>query len=500
MTRTRSTGRRGARPIALLAAAMLGGVFGGCRVERPNPDHCFFAEGDRTCDELDPSLPFCVEPECSAAPYGCVAEPPVDGCYSPCGNGTLAGQDASCIEVSDESDTGTAETETGSGTGDELGTDTDAECISHEDCPESSPYCLLGECVGCDATPEPEEACFALTGGQATVCLEGECVECSADNPQPCIDDALVCDTDAHACIACSAHDQCAGGAGCDLALGLCLRPDMVWHVDGDGGQDFETIAEAVDAIGDGSGTIILHELDTPGYAEGVSLAGDRALALLGAEGEYPRLQMSPVSLEAGDGARLYARGLLLYGDSGAVVSGAHLELDRVRVAPAQVNALVVEDGVLRMRNSMLRSGLGMDAVLDVTGVSDIDVRYSTLVGFTDEPALLCQATLVPGSRIRNSILVNLGDTPAVQCAGLTYEGNGLEDATGFSGNSTIGDADLDWFVDLLFADFHLTVVAPVAVATAASWSEGDPLVDFDGEARPATEGSPDFAGADRLP
>ena len=40
----------------------------------------------------------------------------------------------------------------------------------------------------------------------------------------------------------------------------------------------------------------------------------------------------------------------------------------------------------------------------------------------------------------------------------------------------------------------------PVPIAAAAIWSEGDPLVDIDGALRPAIEGSPDFAGADRLP
>ena len=33
-----------------------------------------------------------------------------------------------------------------------------------------------------------------------------------------------------------------------------------------------------------------------------------------------------------------------------------------------------------------------------------------------------------------------------------------------------------------------------------AMWQEGDPRIDFDGDARPSGDNSPDFAGADRAP
>ena len=40
----------------LIGAALLGGiVLGACHVTRPNADHCFYAEGDHSCAELDPS-------------------------------------------------------------------------------------------------------------------------------------------------------------------------------------------------------------------------------------------------------------------------------------------------------------------------------------------------------------------------------------------------------------------------------------------------------------
>ena len=482
--------------LALLAGAMAGGVvLGGCRVIRPNPDHCYHAQGDLTCAELDPSTPYCAGPGCSDHPDGCVADLPPDECYNPCGQDRLFGEDASCIEMGEESGT---EAGTESGTSTETG---EGECRAHADCPDEAAYCFSGTCVSCDDAPNPTAACFELTEGQATVCLNGACVECTPDEAESCAEAELVCDPETYACVPCSAHDQCAGGAGCDLALGKCLPPDAVWHVDGDGGQDFETIAEALAALGNGSGTIIIHAVDDPGYIEGVSFSGDRALAVLGAEGELPLLYMTPVSLEVLDGARVYASRLVLNGDDAALVADAHLELDTVRVAPVLTHCVMVESGRLRMRNSMLRSALSAAPAVDVSGVSELDIRYSTLIGMGAIAAIECQgATIVPGSRIRNSILVNFGDSPAVECASPAYEDNGLEDADGFAGNTTLGDVQPDWFVDTLSADLHLGLGAPLGVADAAVWSEGDPVVDFDGDRRPAVEGSPDFVGADRVP
>jgi hypothetical protein len=487
--------------IVLLGGALVTSVgVGGCRVVRPNPAHCFHALGDQTCAELDPTKPYCAGTGCSDDVDGCIAEIPADECYSPCGHDALLEDDASCIEVGDATETSSGtETETSSATETETGTD---ECTTHIDCPDEVPYCLLGTCASCDAAPNPVFACFELTEGQATICLDGACVSCTADEPETCIAAGLVCDLDTHACVPCTAHDQCAGGAGCDLVLGECLPPDAVWHVDGDGGRDFLTVGEALAALGNGSGTLIIHDIEVEGYAEGISFAGDRALAVFAAEGETPTLFMTPVSLEVLDGARVYARGLILRGQDAALVQSAHVEFDAVSLAPQLRHALRVEDATVRMRNSMLRTTLDPTyPALDMVGISDIDIRYATMVGLGDQAAVSCQgAALVPGSRIRNSMLVNLGEAAAVQCSSPSYEHNGLEDATGFVNNTTIGDATIDWFVNPLYGGLHLSIVAPISAATAARWSPGDPPVDFDGDPRPTIEGSADFVGADRVP
>lgn len=150
----------------------------------------------------------------------------------------------------------------------------------------------------------------------------------------------------------------------------------------------------------------------------------------------------------------------------------------------------------------MLRSTLSIDyPVLELVGTVDLDLRYSSVFALGEHAAISCQgAALVPGSRVRNSLLVNFGGAHAVQCASPAYEFNALDDATGFVNNTSVGDAELQWFVNPFFGDLHLANIAPVAIAAAASWSEGDPLVDVDGDPRPQLDGSPDFAGADRIP
>lgn len=495
MTRTR------AHDLALIVAALIGGtVAGGCRVTRPNGAHCFHAQGDQTCAEFDPSTPYCAGPGCSDGVDGCVAEPPADECYSPCGQDTFLEDDASCIEVGDESET---DTETGTAT------ETSAEeCQANADCPDDAAYCDSGTCVPCDAAPNPTVACFDLTEGQATICLDGNCVECTADEPESCTDAALICDLETHTCEPCTTHDQCAGGAGCDLALGTCLPSDAVWHVDGDGGQDFLTVGEALAALGNSSGTLIIHQIGAGGiesnaYTEGIDFAGDRALVVLGAVGESPLLRATPVTLQVSNGARVYVRNLALGGEDAALVNAARLELDTVILAPGVRQPLRIEDSVLRMRNSMLRTvpDPAIYPALEIVGTSDIDIRYSTLLSTGQAPAISCQgAALVPGSRIRNSILANFGDAHAVQCSSPSYETNGLEDATGFVDNTTIGNALYEWFTNWPYGDLHLGIAAPIAVTNAARWSEGDPLVDYDGDPRPAAEGSQDFVGADRVP
>jgi hypothetical protein len=491
--------------LALISGAMLGGVLlSSCRVSRPNPEHCFHAGGDQTCAEIDPQLPFCEIPECGSRAYGCVAEQPSADCHSPCGADTTAEQDVSCVEVGVDT-----ETETDTDTGLETDTETDTsedDCQTHADCPTDAAFCLFGTCSACDGAPDPNGACFVLTDGEAPVCLDGECVECTSDQLDLCIDAQLACDSSTNTCIPCTHQSQCPGDAGCDVVFGSCLPADAVWHVDGDGGHDFTTIAEAMAEIGDGSGTIILHENNFgQEYPEGISFAGDHALAILNVGKQHPKLFTDDVSLAVSAGARVYARGLTLHGSIAVrATAGSHIEIDSCRLGPLDEHALRLDDSVLVMRNSMLRGVWSVNfPALAITGTSSIDISYSTIVSLGEPAAMVCVGTMAPGSRIRNSLIGKFADGEVIYCSGVSFENNGLELIEWNKwkrGNTQIGDMSGTWFKDPPPGDLHLTPQAPVVLTTAAMWAEGDPLVDIDGDPRPGIEGALDFVGADRFP
>ena len=58
----------------------------------------------------------------------------------------------------------------------------------------------------------------------------------------------------------------------------------------------------------------------------------------------------------------------------------------------------------------------------------------------------------------------------------------------------------IDWFTDAAGGNFHLSRDGQAQFTNIATWEDGDPPFDFEGEARPATNGSTDFPGADTIP
>ncbi len=474
-------------------AALSGFALGACRVSRDNPEHCFYAHGNETCAELDPSRPFCAPPTCSLEPYGCVAELPTEtSCQSPCGGAQTAQDDSSCIEVAADSGTeGEPEPD--------LPEEPTDECHFHADCPPEAAFCFFGTCTPCNGTSDPDSACHVLTDGQAPICLDGECVQCTQADVDECIETSLACDTLTHTCAPCTAHDQCPGGAACDLPLGTCLPADAVWHIDGDGGQDFMTVAAALEELDGGSGTLIVHSWEEESlYLDSVQIDGDRAVALFGADGDLPLFFSDGIDVSGG--ARMYVRRIMLAGATPVNVAGqeSYLELDSSVFTASQGDALFVNSGVLHMRNSMLVSYDDDSVPLRLFGHSKANVVYSTLIMVGADPAVSCAISPGIGSSIRNSVLLNEQEGPAIDC-GTLYSNNVVDEPR--PNNTSVGDLDMTWFSWSEFpGNAHLTNLAPVSFASAAIWQVGDPTVDFDGDPRPTQAGSPDFAGADRLP
>jgi hypothetical protein len=282
---------------------------------------------------------------------------------------------------------------------------------------------------------------------------------------------------------------------------GSCLPDDRVWHVDGDGGQDFLSIGQALLQIGFGeSGTIVVHEREGgSAYAEALAIADGRVAALIAAPGERPFLENdSGTTLLVETGAEVYAQGLLVAGIEPIRVEDAALVLDEAEVqGSVSAGVQLAADARLIGRNSILLSS-GSDNFFGpalAVDASRFELVYSTLIGRLANPALVC-VNGTAGSFLRNSLIGSEGAGPAIDCIELTLLNNALEDASLFPGNTTIGELLPEWFVG--GTNYHLSAEAPAEIATAAVRQAGDPPADIDGELRPA-EGETDYAGADRI-
>lgn len=95
--------------------------------------------------------------------------------------------------------------------------------------------------------------------------------------------------------------------------------------------------------------------------------------------------------------------------------------------------------------------------------------------------------------RVRNSIVSSFG--PSIDCAGLDIA-HGIVDVEGL-------EFDGGWFVSMVsdsgqLVDPHLSDAGHAAVHDLARRGLGDPLVDYDGQARSGIVGTVEPAGHDR--
>lgn len=385
----------------------------------------------------------------------------------------------------DEAGTTTRDATEGTGAAQTDGT-TGGSCTFSAECfDEASPICAGTTCSPCADDSE----CAAKDPGAPTCRRDGRCVECTPDDLSSCGGSTPVCNPGSGSCEGCRFHEQCAGTA-CDIESGACFVEACVVEVDGDGGADYQTIA---DAVPNGC-VVVVHERDG-GQAYHEALRFDGAtMALVAASGEQPLL------VGAGGnpaveviGATLYMEGLTLRGDSeaeGVVADDGRVYLDRMRVKGTFAGAMRIEnDGLAQVRNSFVGGDVNDVPALEVTG-SRVDVVYSTLgAGFGDAVALRCD----PASTVsvRNSLLVARSSAPAIECATEILENSATE--------ADAGEVNTNWFVPNGYAngDFHLGALAPLAILIAAQWRDGDPSSDIDGEPRIAEDGMVGPAGAD---
>jgi hypothetical protein len=365
-------------------------------------------------------------------------------------------------------------------------------------------------CVSCDQARDPAAACIELNP-DLPLCVGEACVQCSARDTTQCTGTVPVCDAATNTCIGCTAHEQCPDSA-CHLADGSCLPPEIVWHVDGDAGfcgvadgsaaAPFCTIEDAFDEISPASRATVRIAATAAPYLEPVVIDGDRIVALVPWGLDPPVLD----ALDADptvtiDGAIAYLWRLRLEGNGNApaiAVDAATTYAERIVVVANDGGGIALETGAeLFLSNSVVGAngtGLAERYGLDANA-STFDVRYSTIAGNdgTTTPSVRC--TNGGDGSIRNSIVVGL-DPPSISCAGIEVATSAIDtDALGGADVVVLEDFVLGWFVDGATGDFHL--VRDTLFEDVAVWEDGDPLVDLDGEPRPARDGAVDVAGAD---
>ncbi|MEM9461988.1 MAG: hypothetical protein AAGF11_47960, partial [Myxococcota bacterium] len=172
--------------------------------------------------------------------------------------------------------------------------------------------------------------------------------------------------------------------------------------------------------------------------------------------------------------------------------------VDRGRIVQNAGGGIVVRNnGTLVLRNSFVGDGTNSANALTVDGGS-ADVLYSTLgasfENFGDVFPVFCSGNVTVS--IRNSLLVSLDDGEEISCPMATVSNSASETLIPGTGNVALGDVGMTWFTDIAAGDFHLDNPPPM-LDTTAVWEADDPSTDIDGDPRPNTDGTADYAGAD---
>ncbi len=479
--------------------------------------HCKTVEGDATCAAyFGDERPYCTNNACDeeSIPYdGCVVDQPTDECHYACGQQNDQQNvidDDSCLEDMDD----TSETETGDTETTETETETGPEpCVDSGDCDDpEAPFCddVSGECVACDGVMDPDAAC-AEADPEVPLCIEGVCAQCTVDDDAVCGDLTPICDADTNTCIGCSEHEQCPDSGACNIAEGNCFDPTSIAHVDGDEpcnsgdgseGSPYCSLNEALLGASDDP-VLIVHEVvgDPLIYLESNTISF--SAAVLAAPGESPVIRGSVSSaLTVSSSGNLYIIEMSIDstagGHAGISVAGGQVWIEKSRIVNNSGGGIVVDGGgSLVLENSFVGGDVSDTPAIDVID-GTVDINYTTVIaGAFTSVALACVTG--EASTVRNSIIISRSDDDELVCPDISITTSALEMPLG--DNAELGPMDITWFSDDFAAgDFSLSGAHPLAIEAAATWLDGDPATDINGDARPTTDGMPDFAGADRIP
>lgn len=467
------------------------------------------------------------------------------------------GGEASLTENSTPATPGTTETETGptgtmgdsdsnSGTTtettgpDPTTTGPDPVCNDAKPCPDdATPFCVDNECVSCDKTDSPSEAC-AAQDAKTPVCAGGACVECSADDKALCAGNKPVCGAD-NTCTACTVHSDCPDTA-CNLESGACFAPEFVIYVDrtadcamGDGtmalpfckiGMAFQKMIDSGDVA---SGWTV--KIKASNYVEDPLVVPDAALVVLSGWDGVPKIRAqddSDVTLTIANEATVYIDHLAINSndnDNGIECTNARVWIDESRLAgnknqgyqstdcDTTIRRTVIYDndggglasygpGTTLLINSFV-SGNGTQNFGDYAGVrsaqgNEMHILYSTIANNLSETgprSLHCTAD-AGVAEIRNSVLIAFAGMSSIDCPMGVFRNSALdEEPLDGMDNIAVTVMDIMTFFNPQMNGIY-TAKPDTALATLGKWADGDPLIDFDGTAR--VTDAPDFAGADK--
>ena len=282
------------------------------------------------------------------------------------------------------------------------------------------------------------------------------------------------------------------------METGACFDETCVREVDGDGGQDFSSVAAA---LGDEC-VVIVHERNAGvPYTEALGVEGI-TVAILAAPGEKPVLQGVGGGATMGvmaDGF-LFAEGVILRGNTdgtGIAIADSTVYLDRVEITQNAGGGLDADGSAVRMRNTFV-AGNGGNSFSDTTGIrlqdSDAEISYVSVVFNEGDAADSFQCAGATGT-LRNSIVLG-SDPSSFDCPGVTASYTAFDDSVAGIGNDDVSPAQGSWFVNPT-SNFHLTAAGQSTFEDIAVWDVGDPAVDIDGDSRPNIPDTADVAGAD---
>lgn len=427
--------------------------------------------------------------------------------------------------LTDTSGESTTATQT---TGPALDCDPDGGILGAE-CSGGAPYCSAdGVCVGCEAID-----CTAV-GASTPTCdsASGLCTACSGADVGACAGVTPVCE--GTVCVGCSEHAQCPSGA-CQIETGACF--ETVLHVDrgspcagADGTPElpFCEIQDAVAKVAQAEPTAIFVKGNTTPYTTQVQIAPNRTVAILREGNGVAKLEVGALdSVVINDGATAYLDNLQISkGDvtKGVFCTGGTVWLDRMQIIDRKglgvegamcklvlrrsriylnlAGGMRLTGGTTRLENSFVVTNGGSfaaNAGVVLNSGATFDALYSTIADNDGkagvEDSLDC--TGAGEVSLRNSVVFGKSDATSVGCDGASAS-NSVFDSDKLSGadNMVIKILDPDWFVNPEQGDFSVKAGTPLE--DAALWKTGDPVVDFNGDARPATDGAADYAGADR--